>query len=163
MTADKPIVLGLIACGQQKAETLRPARELYTGDLFKKSLAHAEKTCDVVYILSARHGMLDLNRLTKPYDQQLPCTPRGRAWTDHVRRFTKQLRAFDESHAGAVQLRVYGGIRYLRLARDAAERLGLAAPVAVLGSLEIGQRLAWLKRELEAPMDDREAPPDRVG
>ena len=48
--------IALVACVKTKAETPRPARDLYVSDLFRKASAYAEKTADAWYILSAKYG-----------------------------------------------------------------------------------------------------------
>jgi hypothetical protein len=68
----KPYQLGIIACSASKADRPLPARELYTGELFKRSLAVAESRCGRVVVLSARHGVLDLDAVIAPYDFRLP-------------------------------------------------------------------------------------------
>lgn len=52
----------LIACGSRKATGPSPARNLYLGALFRKSLLYAESVHpDLILILSARHGILELS------------------------------------------------------------------------------------------------------
>lgn len=61
----------LIACCSQKLAHAAPARELYTSDLFKKSVAWAEKHCDQWFILSAKHHLVKPDQIIKPYDLAL--------------------------------------------------------------------------------------------
>lgn len=72
VTADKPYDLGLVACSAAKLDHAAPARDLYTGDLFKRALAVAEAQCARVVILSARHHVLELDALVEPYDTPMP-------------------------------------------------------------------------------------------
>jgi hypothetical protein len=48
----------LVACGKSKRPEACPARELYTGTLFRKARAWAERHGDAWAILSARHGWI---------------------------------------------------------------------------------------------------------
>lgn len=63
----------LIACGAGKRTCRSKACELYTGSLFTKSLQYAQSlTSDKnIYILSAKHHLLALNTMVKPYNKTL--------------------------------------------------------------------------------------------
>lgn len=78
---DKPYALGIIACSASKltapAGMKYRARDLYQGDLFKKSLEVAECLCSNVVILSARHGVVRPGELLEPYDKMLPTRRRA--------------------------------------------------------------------------------------
>jgi hypothetical protein len=63
--------IALIACSATKRDTARAARYLYTGDLFRKSLAYAVTHCDGFAILSAKHGLLQPDTVVEPYDARL--------------------------------------------------------------------------------------------
>lgn len=84
--------LGVIACSAAKALTIDssasrslPARDLYTGDLFKLSLAAAERLCRRVVILSALHGVVTLDQQLGWYDRKLPTAKREREqWQSRV-------------------------------------------------------------------------------
>ncbi|MEE8364209.1 MAG: hypothetical protein V3R76_00345 [Gammaproteobacteria bacterium] len=59
----------LIACCKQKGEKAAPARELYKSPLFKTRLEYAESlNPDRILILSAKHGLLELDQVIEPYD-----------------------------------------------------------------------------------------------
>lgn len=63
----------LISCSDKKLQHKTKARELYQGDFFKKSLAYAEKIikADNIFILSAKHGLLPLDKEIEPYNVTL--------------------------------------------------------------------------------------------
>jgi len=63
----------LISCVKKKAKYIAKARDLYTSPLFTKSLKYAEIKLkpDKIYILSAKHGLLNLNNEIEPYDETL--------------------------------------------------------------------------------------------
>lgn len=63
----------LIACSKTKLHYAAPARELYQGQLFRKSLRYAEEVlrADATYVLSARFGLLRLRDEIHPYDRTL--------------------------------------------------------------------------------------------
>lgn len=75
----------ILACSASKAATALPARELYTGALFRQSLALAELQADRVLILSAKHGVVEASQVLEPYDQQLPTEKHRREqWGEQV-------------------------------------------------------------------------------
>lgn len=73
MTAElEPVRLALIACGKAKLDHAAPARELYTGSLFRAARRHAESGRYASYrILSAQHRLLDPDRVIEPYDRTI--------------------------------------------------------------------------------------------
>ena len=63
----------LISCVAKKAKEKSKAEDLYISPLFKKSLAYAKTltTTDNIYILSAKHHLLPLDKVIAPYDVSL--------------------------------------------------------------------------------------------
>lgn len=62
----------LISCVKKKLDTKSKAKDLYISSFFKKSLAYAQSLKpDSVYILSAKYGLLDLNKEIDTYDLTL--------------------------------------------------------------------------------------------
>ncbi|WP_330275845.1 hypothetical protein OG205_09335 [Lentzea sp. NBC_00516] len=70
-------IVFVIPCGGAKLFHQAPARELYTGSMFRFCLAVAVEEADLaaaaghdaaVRILSAKHGLLELDTLVAPYD-----------------------------------------------------------------------------------------------
>lgn len=61
----------VIPCSGAKLDRAAPARELYVGSMFRFSLAAALKQCDEgdrVLILSALHGLVELDAVLDPYE-----------------------------------------------------------------------------------------------
>ena len=78
----------LIACASKKREVPAPARDLYLSALFMKSLAYADSLePDAIYILSAKHGLLEQDEVVAPYDETLndKSAAEVRAWAEWVR------------------------------------------------------------------------------
>lgn len=71
---DKSIPI-IISCGAKKRDTSAtgpiPARELYTGPLFKAALKAAESISNSVYILSAHYGLLQANDKVETYERKM--------------------------------------------------------------------------------------------
>lgn len=64
----------LISCSSKKLETRVKvkAKELYVSPLFRYSLQYAESLRPAkIFILSAKHGLLDLEKKIKPYNSTL--------------------------------------------------------------------------------------------
>ena len=64
----------VIPCGAAKLSHPAPARELYTGAMFRHTLAAARAlagTGDAVLILSAEHGLVDPAAVIAPYEQKM--------------------------------------------------------------------------------------------
>ena len=61
-----------LSCTKTKRNVTCKARDMYTSDLFVKSLAYAESLHpDKIYILSAKYGLLRLDQIIDPYEQTL--------------------------------------------------------------------------------------------
>lgn len=69
----------LIACSSQKKKIKSPAKDLYISTLFKYSLRYAfSMNPDRVFILSALHHLLSLDKETEPYDVTLSNVPKAK-------------------------------------------------------------------------------------
>jgi hypothetical protein len=67
----------LIACVSKKGDKKAKAKDLYTSQLFKSSLAYANKQKpDKIYILSALHHLLDPDEVIEPYNVTLSYVPK---------------------------------------------------------------------------------------
>lgn len=79
-------MIGVVACSKSKLDRAAPARDLYTSPLFKLSLAYAEEHCDKVYVVSAFHGLVELDQELRPYDRTLSKMSKKErlAWGDRV-------------------------------------------------------------------------------
>jgi len=62
----------LISCVSKKLDHKAPARDLYISPFFKYNLKYANKlNPDKIFILSAKYGLLDLNKEIEPYNKTL--------------------------------------------------------------------------------------------
>lgn len=67
----------LIACVSRKGDKKMKAKDLYRSSLFKSSLAYAYKlNPDKIFILSALHHLLDLDKEIEPYNVTLSNVPK---------------------------------------------------------------------------------------
>jgi len=69
----------LIACVSQKGDKKAKSKDLYKSQLFKSSLAYANKlNPDKLFILSALHHLLDLHTKIEPYNVTLSYVPKAK-------------------------------------------------------------------------------------
>lgn len=136
--------IGLVGCVKGKAATPAPASELYTSALFKGRRAYVEQTCDAWYVLSAKHGLVEPDRILEPYEQTLKCVSRQerRAWSarvvqDLLQRVGSLNGIVVEIHAGN-EYRAYGLVEGL-----IAEGATVEVPAS---GLPFGKQLAFYKR-----------------
>lgn len=125
----------LVGCGQRKLTNAAPARELYTGPLFRDQRAYAEASGQPWAILSARYGLVLPAAVIEPYDQRLPKAFAERHyWAEdvypHVRPLLPPLCALVEILAG-------GG--YVEALRPVLQAHGLAVREPLAG-LALGPR-----------------------
>lgn len=139
----RSIRIGLVGCAKTKREEPSPCRELYRSPLFVACLAHAERTCDETFVISAAHGLIPLDRVVPPYDRTLRELPKKErlAWgsrvADSVRARFPRL---------PLHVLVLSGLEYAAPILSGARRYGWTVETP-LARLSIGQRLAWFKAQ----------------
>ena len=67
----KKIRIALVSCGKRKKSFPCKAKDMYDSPLFKNSLTLAYNNTDIVFILSAKHHLLPLEKVINPYNQTL--------------------------------------------------------------------------------------------
>ncbi len=89
ITTMKRIVL--ISCVSRKGTTKAKAKDLYKGPLFTNSLAYGiSLKPDKIFILSALHNLLDLDKEIEPYDVTLSyVSPNKKAKNPNLKVLTK--------------------------------------------------------------------------
>lgn len=100
-------MIALISCGKAKLDHAAPAREMYTGNLFRAAFADCRQRDLPIFIVSARHGLVGMNEIIRPYDLKLTDMPmddrRRWAWriAEHLRNLYMPTTVDDiELHAG---------------------------------------------------------------
>ena len=85
-----PQTIALIACGAGKKPGYAPARELYTGSIFRAVRKHIEGRHLPYFILSGKHGLLDPTQRVRKYEGELPASLAKRTkWAQSVIRQLK--------------------------------------------------------------------------
>ena len=79
--------IALISCSKAKKNYCCAAKELYSAsNLFNLSYQYAKATCDKIYILSSKYGLVEENEILQPYEKVLPkyFTVANKAWADEI-------------------------------------------------------------------------------
>lgn len=139
----RPVRVGLVGCAKTKRAEASPARHLYKSPLFAAALAHAERSCDETFVVSAAHGLVPLDETLQPYDRSLRELPKKErlAWGSRV---ADSVRARFPSLPLLVL--VLSGLEYAQPILSGAHRYGWGFETP-LAKKSIGQRLAWLKAQ----------------
>jgi hypothetical protein len=77
----------LISCASKKLSEKAKARDLYSSNLFKLNLKYAQSlNPDKIFILSAKYGLLSLDKEIEPYNQTLNTMPNEeiKQWASRV-------------------------------------------------------------------------------
>lgn len=130
----------IIGCGKRKQAVPRPARDLYTGSLFRACRRYAETLpgCNGWAVLSAEHGLVLPDETLDPYERKMLL--RGeelRAWAEKAAdRYEQVFGTLDcQCLAGAMYSRPFTSELYARGVRCKEP----------LEGYELGQRLSWLR------------------
>lgn len=137
--------IALIACGKSKRNTKCAARDLYTGDLFKKTRALVERRNQMYYILSALHGLVSPLHQLEPYEYTLlgKSAALKKDWATEVMR---ELRFLDPN---SWRIAIYAGRDYREFLLPMLREYGFEVEIP-LERLEIGQQLSYLNAALHA-------------
>jgi hypothetical protein len=135
--------VALIGCGKKKLDGKHRARDLYTGPLFKAALAHATRTADEVFILSAAHGLLPLDQEVDSYDRPLRAASKSerQGWAYRVcldlrRRMSRR----------AFEVVIYAGQTYADPVESYLALLDRSVSVTTpLSGLTLGYQLRWFR------------------
>lgn len=159
----RPPRIALVGCGAAKANEPRPARELYTGDLFRKSVAYAERVADRVLVLSGRWGLVPLDHVLEPYEYRLRSA--DVKWWSHLvvncylginSRFCSGWAPRADQDAPRMGLEIPGELVVLagrEYADPVAQRLHAHPRIKLstpLDGMQIGERLHWLNEQAAA-------------
>lgn len=131
--------IALIGCSASKLAVASPARDLYTGQLFRKAREWAEANCDQWFILSALYGLLEPDREVETYDVSMSNRKGTRnGWGVRVVNKLTELGLYKKYHALHEFVVLAGAVYAEPLKYAGLEKLTL--PLKGLG---IGQQLAW--------------------
>ena len=131
--------IALVSCASQKQDHPCPARELYApSTLFSLSYAYAKSVAGRVYILSAKHGLVDEDAVLAPYDETLNDMSAD-ARMDWSRKVLAQLG--EVCDLSGDQFIILAGRNYYEFLLPALKNVTLP-----LGNLPLGKRIELLHR-----------------
>lgn len=133
--------IALVACAKAKERYSTYAALLYKSPLFRKSLLYALSNSHQTYILSAKHGLLNLDSVVEPYDvtlKKLDADSRI-AWSQRV---SEQLKEKVKPRDTVILL---AGREYFSGLRTPLAKIGCRIEIP-LGSLSLGHRLQRLAK-----------------
>lgn len=133
-------MLVLISCCGPKTATARRAAELYTSDLFRKSVRYAEVTGASWAVLSALYGLVWPDTVIAPYDLRLQSLGRPQ----RVKWAHSTAEALGVPGADT-RIEILAGRTYTDPLIGPLESLGWSVSLPLAG-MQIGERLRWLKR-----------------
>lgn len=133
----------LIACGKNKRGEKSAAKDLYIGELFKKTRALVEKHKQEFRILSALHGLVHPEKELEPYDYTLNGKSKAvkREWAAQI----SKLLCLKNPHEW--RFVIYAGRDYREFLVPTLISHGFDVEIPLEG-LEIGQQLSFLKTAL---------------
>jgi len=151
-------ILVLVSCGSEKLDRPAAAKDLYTGSLFRACRRYAERRGDDWIITSAKHGLVDPDKVLEPYEQKMSTSPElVHQWASWCQAdFGVWLRDhpqfLQKPQPGINEFTIIVGLRVVCLAgasyadplrRFTSMRDILEEPMRGLG---MGKRMGWLKR-----------------
>ncbi len=131
--------IALVSCVSMKRPYAAAARDLYTSPWFRKARGYAEAVADEWYVLSAKYGLVDPQRVIEPYDETLNQMGfrERREWATRVLR---QLEAVLRPGDKVIML---AGQRYREGLLNTLRARGVHVSVPMEG-LRVGEQLHWL-------------------
>jgi hypothetical protein len=137
----------LLSCVATKLDHPAPAEELYDSPLFHKSLAYAKSLRpDAIYILSAKHYLLPLDKVIAPYDKTLldMSADEVKAWSEHVLQLIAKRHDLQNDN-----FIILAGEKYRKYLEP---ELGHSS--APLKGLRIGEQLSWYTKKLAKKLEE---------
>jgi len=131
----------LISCSKPKLTERAAVRELYTGRLFQKAFAWAERHGYEWFVISALHGLLTPDQTIAPYDYSLKQRPGSRereSWAYLAISADLTKHVAKGSHAFLIMPELYR--RYIQHELD-PQSIRHTNP---LQHLAIGEQMRWL-------------------
>lgn len=132
--------IAFVSCVKTKADSARPAEQLYISRWFVMARRYAHAIADRWFILSAAYGLVEPDRVIEPYEKTLNKMPiaERRGWAKLV---TKQM---DLAQVRGDEAVVLAGLNYRRhLEMPLLDRF--KEVVVPMPGFAFGEQLSWLK------------------
>lgn len=121
--------IAFISCSKKKLQFPCRARELYQGELFKKSFFYCLGRFDQIIILSAKYGALNIDQIIEPYECSL----------NHFTKIQRVVWAV-KVEAQLKEMKVWADEKYFFTGRRYCEFFIGHKP---LSGLSLGRQLEW--------------------
>ena len=94
LNTKKSNLIAFIGCSAKKLNKRCRASFLYQGTLFKESLKYCQNKYKEIYILSAKYGLIELDKIIEPYDLKLSDLNKSerKNWAERVKQRMKELK-----------------------------------------------------------------------
>ena len=139
----KPKIHILISCSNKKEPSRAKAKDIYKGTLFIKSLKYARSlTPENIFVLSAKHHLLPLEKKIEPYDltlKKMSSTKKER-WAEGVCKMLEK-----ESNLQQDRFIILAGKEYCEYIKPRLKYCKV--PMA---GLRIGEQLQWLDKHTKS-------------
>lgn len=131
--------LCLVSCVSRKRATAAPAADLYESEWFRRAKRYVESLKCPWFILSAKYGLIEPDRIIEPYDETLNMmgVAERRAWAERVRI------QMDSKLPQASIVIVLAGERYREFLMDYLRKRAREVRVPLEG-LRIGEQVSHL-------------------
>jgi cytoplasmic iron level regulating protein YaaA (DUF328/UPF0246 family) len=136
------IKIVLISCVSKKLSHKSKAQDLYVSPLFQKNLQYAKSlNPDKIFILSAKYGLLDLNKEIGPYDKTLNKMSSNeiKEWANSVLNQLQKVSDLDKDEFVFLAGNNYRKFLLLHVKNYKIPMLGLG----------IGKQLKWLTEKIK--------------
>lgn len=154
-----PVDAVLLGCVKSKDTRPRPARDLYTSELFRRRRLYAEASGRPWWIVSAEYGLVAPDEVIEPYDTMIARRPL------HERhQIASQVADRLERELGGLrgrQLELHAGDEYCQAICPTLRQRG-ATVVRPLEGLGFGRQLAWYGERLGLSKTTQHASGTRV-
>ena len=132
----------LISCVSKKLSHKAKAKDIYISPLFKMNLKFAKSfNPDKIFILSAKHGLIDLDKEIEPYDKTLNLmrSAEKKKWVNNVLHSLRKVADLDND-----EFIFLAGENYRKYIIPHTKKYNIP-----LKGLSIGRQLQYLKEEIK--------------
>lgn len=133
--------IALIGCVKSKKDGCHRAQDIYISPLFKLRWRYVSNHFDKIFILSAKHGLIEPSRRIRKYDTSLDqiSANKRKVWS---RKVAKQLQRIISSNE---EIYFFCGKKYREFLIGLLSEQKCFVPLEGLG---LGQQLQWYKKNL---------------
>jgi hypothetical protein len=143
----KKILIVECAKSQNKRNDTYKAKDLYNSDLFKKNYKYAlSQKPDEIFILSSKHGLLEIDKEITPYNVDLKSLPaaKRKSWAAGVVEQLKQRADIDTD-----EFVFLASEKYMEYITPHIKHY-----LVPMRGKRIGEKLQWLNKQIDNDRDE---------